>query len=207
MTKYEHPGLVDSSYTVFTLIGAVFVAYSMTGVFSDWSRPLATICIYLCFLYYMVFFSLIKQFENTDFVFAYYITAMLVFPGVTGFIIDRIVGPLHGGVVPVIAGFGFLGRYNVYIDAYPSVFFQYGAFAFIGACFIGMFFEVLYIHFMNRTAASKVRAFLLDIDESIDSNSTKLSDKLFFETNLGFLFGVGLLIVHAVLIYIVASMG
>lgn len=207
MKKYQHPGLVNSSLVVFTLLAAPLISYGMAGVFSEWNRLLAATCIYVCSLSFMVVWFMLKQFEDADYLLGYYTIAFLVFPLIAGLILNMLFGTLHNGEVPIIAGVGFIGRYTMLVKAYPSVLLQYGAFTLAASVCMGLFFEVCYTYFNKAVPSGVPRKFLLKIDKTLDQRSMRLSDRVFIKPNKGLFVGLTLLLVQIIAMTLVLVIG
>lgn len=196
----RHPGLINSSYTVFFIACAVFWAH----VFSTYFPPVLqwrafALSLLFALMVYAFRFIVLQFYEGTTvlkMIIAYYcLSAVMVFA-------SAVRGVIAEGQVPVIHMY-FFGA-NVYSYSGPSVLVAsvvpfYGAVTLAMALLTAELAEFLYNH-IRRLIPRIVRIGLAKADRNVDTASVRTADSMYILSDwkgmvaaLGLLAGYGVL--------------
>lgn len=203
-----HPGKVNSSLICFATAFLALISFGMAGQFSAWNRTAATIAIFLTgLLFTAAMLWWLPLFESADELYTYFTLTFIIAPTVGGLVLNHLIGPLHEGQVPIIAGVGVFIQGVAQVSALPSVLIHYGGFAFVCSMGLAIAMELIYVKLLLPRLPRRVKSKLASVDSVTDSKAVELSDEWFFVTNKGLLLGtLGVLFTY-ILVYGIIYLG
>jgi len=189
MVKFIHPGAIDSSFLVFHLLAAPSVAYFMALPFQEFGRLPAALFILIFWFYIWIFWYWVRQLDDTDHIFAFYLIGLVAIPFVGGIILNLLRGPLQASGVPIIHGFGIFDWQVLTVKAYPAVLIGYGFWTYFFSIYLALGLEFIY-GLVKPLLPKWISRPILVLDRKLDRSGISFSNDMLMDETKGLIAGV-----------------
>lgn len=147
----------------------------------------------------------LKQFEDTDYLFVYFVLIFVALRFGIGVGLDALTDPLQEQQTPFLYGVGIFIYGSKLVDAAPTVLIQYALIVYLISLLAAGLMEAIYSG-LSKFIPRRISKYLNGFDAKLDKTLRNLSDDHFAITNRGFWVGlVGFIGLGVVTYFIITS--
>lgn len=179
-------------------------SYLLSGPFEPYNRLVAWGIIFAYALLFHLVWTVLRQFENTNHLIAYFILSIILLPFFLGIMLNYLFGQLSPGTAPIFYGYGIIKNVGI-TGLYPSILIQYGLLAYTTAILVALIAERLYELLARLIGPGWLMNRLYKVDATLDKKGVRISDSLFMTSNRGLGIGIVALLAHTILILSILS--